>query len=68
MKANDIDGRIYSTSYAVVLTKSLYLYKRSKPYVANKSEIEKQVETRSNSPKTFYNKWKPLIDANVISN
>lgn len=34
--------------------------------VVNKCEIEKQVATRSNSLKTFYNKWKPVIDANIF--
>ena len=36
--------------------------------VENKAEIEKQISTRNNSPESYYNKWKPLIDNKVVLN
>ena len=35
--------------------------------VENKAEIEKQISTRNNSPESYYNKWKPLIDKVVLN-
>ena len=35
--------------------------------VISKAEIEKQMSTRTNSNKRYYNKWKPLIDKKFVT-
>jgi len=35
--------------------------------VKNKTEIEKQTSTRTNSSERYYNKWKPLIDKKFVT-
>jgi len=35
--------------------------------VKNKTEIEKQISTRTTSPEGYYSKWKPLIDKKFVT-
>ena len=53
--------------YCCSINEELLYFSAYLTVVISKAEIEKQISTRTNTPESYYNKWKPLIDKKVVT-